>query len=47
LVYPLLISGSTWIGGTEHRMKSKLYPLGIALALLVSIMAAGIFMVPK
>lgn len=30
-----------------HGMKSKLFPLGIALLLLVSIMMAGMLMVPK
>ncbi len=29
------------------NMKSKLYPIGVALALLTTIMMAGILMVPK
>jgi len=31
----------------EKQMKSKLYPIGVALILLATIMMAGILMVPK
>ena len=43
----LFLGVESWIGPLERRMKSKLYPIGVALVLLMSIMMAGILMVPK